>query len=127
MPIPAGSETSGLSLRWAIPNTTVTIYRGTTIDEYSGDISNETVLASAISASIIEQSRIVDDPNSGTPRVVRLITGRVPDGTDVKNTDRLLDETNSRSYWIRSVRQHENPIYTSDVTLDLVRVDKNDP
>lgn len=105
-----------------IANTTVTILRGSGIDPYSGEITNEVVAASGVSASIIEQSRQVFDPTTGTPRVIQQITGRVPDGTQALNTDRLYDETNNVYYTIRSVRQHSNPIYTSEEILDLERV-----
>lgn len=112
---------------WVIPNTTVTILRGSSIDEYSGTISNETAIATGQTASITEQTRLEQDPSTGTPRVIRYVTGRLENGTSVTKTDRLLDEETGRYFSIRSVRQHSNPYYTSEVILDLERIDNLDP
>lgn len=112
---------------WALPTTTVTILRGTSIDEYSGTISNESTVASAVSASIMEQGRTVDDPNSGTPRVIRIVTGRVASTEDVKRNDRLRDEGTNLYYMVTSVRQVQNPIVTMDKVLELMRVDSTNP
>lgn len=111
---------------WAIPNTTVTLLESSGVDEWTG-LGTESVAASGVSASIIEQTRLVDDPVTGTPRVVRAVTGRVPDGTTVTRSHRVRDEVSSATYAVHSVRQHTNPFYTSDVTLDLVRTDSTDP
>ena len=110
-----------------IPNTTVTLLRGSGVDEYSGEITNETVAASGLKAAITEQDRVVFDPTTGEPRTIRLITGRVDDGTGARRNDRLYDETKEVYYVIQSVRQHKNPIYTSEEILNLVRVDATDP
>lgn len=112
---------------WALPTTRVTILRGTAIDEYSGTISNESTVASGVSASIMEQSRTVFDPASGTPRVVRLVAGRVGSTVDVKRNDRLLDENTNLYYMVNSVRQVQNPVITMDKALELKRMDTTNP
>lgn len=106
----------------ALPTTTVSIKRGTTIDDYEGTITNETTVASGVSASIMEQVRQNFEPVTGLPRTIRFITGRVSDGTDVLTNDRLLDEVEGSYYTVISVRQMQNPVVTMDVTLELKRV-----
>lgn len=106
----------------ALPTTTVSIKRGTAIDDYEGTITNETTVASGVSASIMEQTRQNFEPVTGLPRTIRFITGRVPDGTSVLTNDRLLDEVEGSYYTVISVRQMQNPVVTMDVTLELKRV-----
>lgn len=112
---------------WVIPNTNVTVLRGSAIDEYSGAVTGEAQYASNVTASITEQTRIVTEPTSGMPRNIRMITGRVPDGTGVRNNDKIVDNVKSCTYWVVSVRQHRNPYYVSEEILDLKRIDSKDP
>lgn len=112
----------------AMPTTTVTIKRGTAIDEYSGEISNETSASTGVPMSIMEQSRTVIEPTTGTPMVIRFVTGRVDPSVDIRRNDRILDENDADIYYmVLSVRQVQNPIVVMDKVLDLKRVDPNDP
>lgn len=112
---------------WVIPNTNVTVMRGSAVDEYSGAVTSETAYASNVTASITEQSRTVTEPTTGMPRNIRMVTGRVPDGTGIRNNDKIVDNVKGCSYWVVSVRQHTNPYYTSEEILDLKRIDSTDP
>jgi len=112
---------------WVIPNTTVTVLRSSATDSYSGTVTNETTVASGLSASITEQSRAVDEPITGEPKVIRFVTGRVPDGTGIQQNDKIYDEINNRYFWVISVRQHSNPLYTSEEILDLKRISASNP
>lgn len=106
----------------ATPNTTVSILRpGGPIDDYTGEVENESVAASGVLASVMEQSRTVFDPASGTPIIVRFTRGRLPSGTDVTTADRVLDERTNFTYTVQSVRQVQSPVHTNDVTVELVR------
>jgi len=75
----------------ALANTWVDVYRSTldsgygdTIDDNSG-----TPLSAGIPIALSESSRLVDRPDSDTPRIVRTVTGRVTGGTDIRAGDRL--------------------------------------
>ena len=115
---------------WVIANTTVRILESTPVpedNEWGDETVNDSIAASGVSASITEQTRTVLAPSSGRPRVIRDVVGRVPNGTVVTVDSKVYDETNDRTYAVRSVRQHSNPLYTSEIILELVRVDAIDP
>jgi hypothetical protein len=108
---------------WARATTTVTIYLPTgEPDEWTGARSNDSLSASGVPASVIEQSRTVDDPQSGTPREVRSITGRLPAGTVVTRDARIVD-AHGHTYSVHSVRQVTNPVFVNDVVVELTRND----
>jgi hypothetical protein len=110
----------------AMPTTTVTIYAPTSIDEWSGGRTGDAAVASGVPASIIEQARTVNDPRTGTARVIRHLTGRVPDGAPVDPNSRLVD-ARGRVYAVSSVRQLENPLWVGDVVLELTRLAQLSP
>lgn len=107
----------------AMQTTTVTIYEPSSIDEWSGERTADTLVASAVPASVIEQGRTVNDPKTRTARVVRQVTGRVPDGAPVTTDSRIVDGE-GRTYAVRSVRQPRNPLWIGDVILELLRTDQ---
>lgn len=107
---------------FATPNTTVSILRPGSVDDYTGEVTGETISATGVLASIMEQSRTVFDPASGTPTIVRFTRGRLPSGTSVTTNDRVLDERTSLTYVVQSVRQVQSPVHTNDVTVELVRL-----
>lgn len=106
---------------FATPNTTVSILRGGVADDYTGEVENESVAASGVLASVMERSRQVFDPASGSPVIVRTTTARFPSGTDVTTSDRVRDERTNITYAVQSVRQIQSPVHTNDVTTELVR------
>jgi hypothetical protein len=108
----------------ALKTTTVDIYMPVTNpDEWSGDTGGYTLDVTGVPASVIEQDRVVNDPRTGTARVVRRVTGRVPDGTSIETTSKVVDAEN-RTYAVSSVRQVRNPLWTGDIVLELVRTDQ---
>lgn len=121
------SQAVTLGALLAMPTTTVTIYAPSSApDEWSGERVSDGAVASGVAASIIEQARTVNDPRTGTPRVVRQVTGRVPDGCPVEPTSRIVDAEN-RTYAVGSVRQARNPMWVGDVVLELYRTDQASP
>lgn len=111
----------------AMPTTTITIYAPSSDpDEWSGERTGDAAAAGDVSASIIEQVRTVNDPRTGTPRVIRNVTGRVPDGTPVAPTSRIVDGE-GRVYAVGSVRQARNPLWVGDIVLELYRTDQASP
>jgi hypothetical protein len=111
----------------ALPTTTVDVYAPAVVpDEWSGARGAEMLAAGGVVASIIEQAQNVNDPRTGTPRVVRTVTGRVPDGTPVAATSRVVD-AEGRVYAVSAVRQVRNPEWIGDVVLNLIRTDQQAP
>lgn len=102
--------------------TTVSIMRGTTVDEFGDSLDNSTVAASGIPLSIIEQSKRVFDPVTSTARVIRYYTGRATSGTDIQEGDRILDEATGSIYAIDYVSQPPGPFHMPDMHIDLSKV-----
>lgn len=105
-----------------IATTTVAVLRGTSTNSYGDEVDNGTVAASGIPASIIEQTRFTQDPSSGTPRVIRYVTGRLYNGTDVRAGDQIRDERDSTIYIVDSVTTPQHGAIRPDVRLELRRV-----
>jgi hypothetical protein len=103
----------------AYPNTTVKIYRGVAVDVYGDSVDQATPLAEGVLASLIETEQEVQDASTETPRVVRSAVARLNQGTDVRITDRLLDERDGRLWSITDVTQVRNGAYDEDVRVDL--------
>ena len=75
-----------------VPNTFLSIYRGTTEDAYGDEAESEVPLYTGIPASLIEgRPRQVESGTSNTPRVIRMATMRVGAKTDIKRNDRVKD------------------------------------
>lgn len=108
----------------AWPNTTVSILRGTTTNDYGDVLDADTVVHTGIPASIIEQFQSVRTADFASPQIVRTITGRVVAGTDVTDSDRVKDERTGRVYIVNAISQPENQSYNSpDLNLQLERIE----
>jgi hypothetical protein len=106
----------------ALATTTISIIGGSaTYDGWGDVVEGSTVSASGIPASILEQTRLVTRPADNRAQVVRYYTGRVPAGTEVTTSNRILDERTGQLYVIDSVATVASPVITNDVRLDLRR------
>ena len=103
----------------ALANTTLSVLRGTTTDEFGDDADNSTVVASGIPCSLIEQIRQAYTPENPTPRVVRYSIGRVNADTDIRESDRVKDERTNRTYIVQAVSQTGGLGMVNDLRLDL--------
>lgn len=100
--------------------TTVSIYRGTTQDEYSDDVDdNSAPIVSGELAAIIESSRRVFLPAEDRMTVVMNATGRVKSGTDVTEGDRLKDERSGQFYLVEAISHPQVTRGLADVRLTL--------
>lgn len=103
-----------------VPNTKVSIYRGSTEDEYGDEVDLDTVLKAGIPASLIEgRPRQVESGTSGTPRVIRSATLRLVATTDIKRYDRVKDEATGQLWRVDAVGAIGNPAFTPDLRVDL--------
>lgn len=98
------------------------ILRGTTTDTFGDPADNATVVASGIATSIRESTRTVFDQATQTPRVVRRIVGTMPSNVDVRDTDRVRDDTNNVTYIVDEVTRSREPGFAPDLILQLKRI-----
>ena len=106
----------------ATATTTVSILRGTSTNSAGDVIDTGAPVYTGVIASLIERTRTGIDAAVQDIRVFRYIVCRLPAGTDVLDTDQILDETTSLVYNISAVSRLANPFITSDLRLDLQRV-----
>lgn len=107
---------------YVVATCTASVLRGTTTDAYGDPEDNGTVVHTGIIASIRETGRVVFDPSTQEPRVVRSIEGVMPAGTDVLDTDQVRDDTNGVTYMVEAVTQGREPGFTPDLKLQLKRI-----
>lgn len=109
-----------------IATTWVTVLRGLSTDSFGDqiDLAQEAGgdAQTRIPASLIEGTRTINDPASGTPRVIRYAVARIKPGTDITEEDRLRDENTSRIYAVTSVTQPAALGFTPHLRLDLTLI-----
>jgi len=104
----------------ALANCTLTVFRGTSIDAYGDEIEVNTVsVATGIPASVIERSKTVTTYDRDTPRTVRWFTGRVDQGTDIRQNDRVRNEQTGMVFLVDSIATPGTGAIPSDMVLDL--------
>lgn len=103
----------------AIPTTTVSILRGTTTTPAGDVVDSLTPVHTGIPASLMERNRLGIDSNTQDPRVYRFVTCRLPAGTDVLDTDLVLDETTGKRYAVSAVSVLSSFVHTPDLRVDL--------
>lgn len=101
-------------------NTTITVFRGSSFDPIYGDeIDSDTVVASGVRVSIIEQTVYAQTEITTLPRSHRLAKMRCTPGIDIKQNDRILDERTGDKWTIVQISARGNPVYSQDVRVDL--------
>lgn len=103
----------------AIPTTTVSILRGTTETPAGDVVDSLTPVYTGVLASIMERTRVGIDSDAQDPRVYHYTVGRLPAGTDVVETDLILDERTGKQYAIAAVSTLSSPVHLPDLRLDL--------
>lgn len=100
-----------------LPTTVAAILRGTTVDAYGDPQDASVVVEDDIPASIIDPVATVRTRGDTDPRVVRNTTIRLPAGTDVREDDRILDQTTGRIYAIDAVTSQQGYAFANDVRI----------
>lgn len=100
-------------------NTTVTVYRGQAADDWGDNMDQDTVVATGVIASIIEQTVYARPEVTTNPRSFHFAKMRVNYGTDIRVGDRILDETTQDIWLITNLRARGNPVRRQDVRVDL--------
>lgn len=104
-------------------NTTCTVFRSTTVNQFGDTIDNNVPLITGLPATLIETGKTVQDPSTPTPRTVRQISCWVPEWAGIVNTDRLLDERTQDVYIIIGITKPPTIIGAPvDTRLDLKRI-----
>ena len=106
----------------AIPTTTVSVLRGTTITPAGDEVDSLTPVYTGIPASVMERSRVGIDVSTQDPQVFHYTVCRLPAGTDVVDTDLILDEMTGKRYAVAAVSTLSSPVHTPDLRVDLRRV-----
>ena len=99
--------------------TTITLYRGTEYNDYGDEVDSDTIVATGIRASIIEQTVDAKTEVTSVPHSYRFAKLRVTPGTDVRQNDRVLDEKTGDVWTIIQISRRANPVYGQDVRIDL--------
>jgi hypothetical protein len=99
--------------------TTVTIYRGETIDDYGDPVDSNTIVATGVPASILEQTVKAWTEVSTLPRAYRWAKMRLTYGYNIQQNDRVLDERTGEIWTIVQISRRGNPVRGTDVRVDL--------
>ena len=103
--------------------TTISIFRGQTLDDGWGDvIDNDTIVASGVLASIMEQKIQATPEVTTQPHNYRYARLRVKKGTDIQTNDRIYDERLNQTWTITNISQYQNPVVGQDLRIDLMFV-----
>lgn len=86
-----------------LANTTVSVLRGTTVNQWGDKTNVGTPLYTGIPAAIVESSKQVFDRASQRFQTIRTSTCVVPDWADILDTDTLIDETTGNAFMIESI------------------------
>lgn len=107
-------------------NTSCTIFRSTTSNQYGDEVDSNTPFISSLPVTLIETGKSVQDPSTPTPRTIRQIYASVPEWAGILSTDRLMDERTGDVYIIISVTKPPTIIGAPvDTVLQLKRISAN--
>lgn len=105
---------------YAVPTTTVSILGGPETTNAMEDlVSGDTVTASGVPCSLLEQTRRVFVKADQRAQTVTFYTARLPGDTVVSATSRIMDEATGAVYYVDSVAQVQSPTQLNDVRCDL--------
>jgi len=117
---------------YAIANTTVTILRGTIFDSLGDAVDDPSPIATHVIAFISQPTMsplrpivlgsTVYEPAMPEPSTARLAACTLPSGTDVRNSDQILDEFTTLLYEVYQVTALGNAGATLDLILTLKRI-----
>lgn len=107
-------------------NTSVTIYRGTTSNQFGDQVDSNVPYITGLPATLIETGKNTQDPSTPTPRTIRAIYCNVPEWAGVLNTDRIMDERTGDVFIVISVTKPPTIIGAPvDTVLQLKRISAN--
>ena len=107
-------------------NTTASILRGTTSNQYGDQIDSNEPIITSLPVTLIETGKTVQDPSTPTPRTIRDVKCIVPEWAGLLNTDRIMDERTGDIYIVISVTRPPTIIGAPvDTVAQLKRISAN--
>ncbi len=104
---------------YAHATTTVSVLRGSTTDVFGDTVAADTVAASGVPASILEQRRTMRTAADDRVQQVLYYIGRVAGDSDIQLQDRIRDEITGDTYFVDAVSRVGSPVQMNDLRLDL--------
>ncbi|MCA1840199.1 MAG: hypothetical protein ABR585_12490 [Gemmatimonadaceae bacterium] len=99
--------------------TTVTVYRGSTYNAWGDEVDSDTIVATGVRASILEQTVDAKTEITTVPHSYRFAKMRVTAGTDIRQNDRIMDEKTQEVWTIVQISRRANPVCSQDIRVDL--------
>jgi len=122
-PVPSGDPPRRLGARLiAIPNTTVSVLRGSSESAYGDPEDNETVSVSGVLASLLEDNELTSTRAQDRLQQTGLWRLRVRAGTDIRLGDRIKDDRTGLIYVLNDVQEPPAWQARQDVRCSLRRV-----
>lgn len=106
-----------------LASTRVSIYRGTSTDDWGDPVDNDTPHITGAPASMVTRSVKASTESSGMPQQVTTAVCRVRSNLDITCNDTLKDEKTGKYWQIVSVENPQNPGMNPDLRLNLLRVE----
>lgn len=103
------------------PNAVFDLYRPVQVDEDGDDmdLNAPPPLYTGIRAVLSYKTRMVQDPVTRTPRQMTYYFCLLPQGTDVRNDDRLRERTTGQTFNISGVTPLPSYGFPHDVSVSL--------
>src|ERR1044072_1574839 len=102
--------------------TKVSILRGESTDEWGDPVDNDTIVASGVLASILEQKTWSSPEVSTQPHNYRYARLRIRKNIEVQVNDRIKDERNNQTWLVTTISPLQNPVVGQDLRIDLMFV-----
>lgn len=102
--------------------TTVSILRGQSTDEWGDAVDNDTIVASGVLASILEQKTWSSPEVSTQPHNYRYARLRIRSNIEVQTNDRIRDERHNQTWLVTNISPLQNPVVGQDKRIDLMFV-----
>lgn len=106
-----------------LASTKVSIYRGTSTDDWGDPVDNDTPHITGALGNLVIRSVKASTESSGMAQVVTYAVCRVRSNLDITCNDTLKDERTGKYWQIASIEEPQNPGINPDLRLNLIRVD----
>ncbi|WP_328937678.1 hypothetical protein OG288_15835 [Streptomyces tauricus] len=106
-----------------LPTTRITVYRGTSTDDWGDESDNYSVHASGVPANMRIKQVKASTESSTLPQQMTTAVCRVRSNRDFNSNDIVLDEKTGDSWQVVSVEKPQHPGKRLDIRLNLLRVE----
>lgn len=103
----------------SIANTLITIYGGSSVDEYDDEVDADTVIMADVPAGISEARPVVETGTSSEPRRIRKATLRVKRTIPIEVGNRIKDQNTGDFYVVDFAGSLQGLAWTPDRRVDL--------